>query len=510
MLHQKQEQEAIKRETARIRWKWGWLREQDTDALPTEQVEDGQAQSDEIESRLTALQRALQRRKRFLRMATLGAGLTTSGLISMVVSLLMAGRSEFGSPVFWPAFWLIFGGEAIVIASLFPGEKAFREAVSALARTDDLRAVGPLAEVLMRGEPSYSLAVSALTRLLPRMQPSDAELLNETQRACLRRALKQSASRLCFWRYNPHFAGVLRRALTTLGALSPTEQAAACDLAEQRLPGVEASLEQFQAAVRQRQKNTVTIGVAAALGAATGLANMVEMMLTHQQSPLLVNVAIGSVGITLALSFRGLFRLKAMMNALANTGDLRVVGALIEIAAIQDGYANPMAACLLTRLLPHLQASDAALLTDRQRVALGRALIRNVGNVEFLLAALKALEQVGDGRALSVVESLAAGKIGTADPKRVQAAAQECLPFLQTRNDQQRASQTLLRASCISETPPATLLRPAQGAAPMEDAELLRPGISQPESKGEEVRHDAQARSDLSRPSSKVFRAAAL
>ncbi|HLL80518.1 MAG TPA: hypothetical protein VKT25_13515, partial [Ktedonobacteraceae bacterium] len=146
----------------------------------------------------------------------------------------------------------------------------------------------------------------------------------------------------------------------------------------------------------------------------------------------------------------------------------------IEIASIQDGNTNRSAAILLTGLLPRLQASDAILLTETQRAALGYALTSNVGDARFLIAALKALEQVGDSSALSVVEKLAAGRIRTADPKRVQAAAQECLLFLRARYEQQRASETLLRASERSETLADTLLIPAKGVVATEVSELLR------------------------------------
>ncbi len=369
-----------------------------------------------------------------------------------------------------------------------------RKAVTDLANTDDLRAVGALTEALALGEPSYSLVVSVLTRLLPRLQPSDAEMLTDAQRARLQRTLRQSADRLVFWRYNPHFAAVLRRALTTLDALPPEEQAAGAESLERTEAHphhVEALLEQFQAAVRQRQKNTLTIGASASLAAGSAVGNLVAQTLTHQQgnTPLL-GIAIGSMAITFAYTFRGLSRLKAMMNELAGADDLRVVGPLLEIASIEDGHANTMAAHLLTRLLPRLKASDTSLLTESQHAALGRTLTRNVKNADFLIAALAALEQVGDGRALPVVESLASGRVVTADPFRVRGAAQDCLPYLQTRYAQQQASQTLLRASALSEAPTDTLLRPAQGVADTEPAELLRPGTPVEESKGEQSHHE--------------------
>lgn len=59
-----------------------------------------------------------------------------------------------------------------------------------LATYDDLNAVGPLAEALAIDEKKETgVAATALIGLLPRLQATDASLLNEEQRACLRRAL---------------------------------------------------------------------------------------------------------------------------------------------------------------------------------------------------------------------------------------------------------------------------------------------------------------------------------
>src|SRR5206468_10754437 len=110
-----------------------------------------------------------------------------------------------------------------------------------------------------------------------------------------------------------------------------------------------------------------------------------------------------------------------------------------------------------------------------QLEALARSLASNTANPYYLVAALNALEQVGDGTALPMVRSLASGKMKTADPKRVQAAARECLPYLQVRFEQQRATQTLLRASHVSKSPHDRLLRPAQSGPDAEAEGLLRP-----------------------------------
>jgi len=372
---------------------------------------------------------------------------------------------------------IVLGGVAI---SLSESNVAIQAAVGSLATTEDLRAIGPLAEVSAWWESVYPAASATLARLLPRLQPSDAGLLNERQLHCLRRALKQNSNRLLFWHHDPIFAGILRQALTTLDALPIGEQAADEGLTERTAAPMEPLLDAFQAAVRQRRQNTVMMGVSAALSAGFAVTNLI-VEATHSQDESLFWAAIGALGVTFALSFRGVFRLKGLMNNLANIRDLRITGPLIEIAALEEGNANKMAAQLLTRLLPRFRASDAKLLTDGQHAALLRTLNRANATPEYFVAVLKALEQIGDARALPVVESLATGRRATSAPRRVQAAAQDCLPFLRIRCDQQRASQTLLRASDAAGMQPDTLLRPAQGVGPTEATELLRAGSVRPD-----------------------------
>jgi hypothetical protein len=181
--------------------------------------------------------------------------------------------------------------------------------------------------------------------------------------------------------------------------------------------------------------------------------------------------------------------MKNIASELVNAEDLRIVGPLAEMVVFQSGGgASAMASYLLTRLLPRLQASDAGLLNANQRACLYRSLTTVTNNPDYLIAALKALEQIGDGEALPAVERLAEGRQRTAGAERVQAAARECLPYLRLRADKARASQTLLRASSASDTPPKLLLRPAQSRDDAEPEHLLRPGTPRVEPEEEPVR----------------------
>lgn len=168
-------------------------------------------------------------------------------------------------------------------------------------------------------------------------------------------------------------------------------------------------------------------------------------------------------------------RLKRVLSALAARDDLRITGPLLESTTADDVATRQMAMQMLSRLLRRFQASDAKHLTESQYILLLRTLTRSEGNTDYFVAALQALEQIGDLRALPIVEGLAKGRRMTMDPKRVQAAARACLPYLQVRCDNQRASQTLLRASASSATPSADLLRPARDTSATESDHLLRP-----------------------------------
>ena len=73
------------------------------------------------------------------------------------------------------------------------------EAIRVLAALDDVRAIGPLLEALeWRDLATFTgvraIATQALSRLLPRLQPEHAELLDDRQLACLYRLLRHHPS----------------------------------------------------------------------------------------------------------------------------------------------------------------------------------------------------------------------------------------------------------------------------------------------------------------------------
>jgi hypothetical protein len=170
-------------------------------------------------------------------------------------------------------------------------------------------------------------------------------------------------------------------------------------------------------------------------------------------------------------------RQKKAAAALAECEDLRVVGPLAQTLAYEDRKVQNVAVSALTRLLPRLRASDADLLDDKQRTRLYNALDWGTPSYEadFLIAILKALEQVGDEKALRCVENRAALEPQDADGRRVQKAATACLPHLRERIEQERVAAILLRPAIAPADLGATLLRPAQGVGDTDSTLLLRP-----------------------------------
>jgi hypothetical protein len=161
--------------------------------------------------------------------------------------------------------------------------------------------------------------------------------------------------------------------------------------------------------------------------------------------------------------------------------DLRVIGTLVLLTRQDMIQVPPIAAiaCLaLTELLPQLQTSDADRFSPEQMEGL-LWLLRHFpayhyhqkqSLIKLRLAILKALEQIGDQRAIEPVTRLTAHK----DPQ-IREAAQECLSFLQARTTEQQHAMTLLRPSDAMSATPEMLLRPAAaGDSGKSQEQLLR------------------------------------
>ena len=221
---------------------------------------------------------------------------------------------------------------------------------------------------------------------------------------------------------------------------------------------------------RRRCKRITRVSIGAVVGAVT-LGILVTIIQTHHfPTDFFTSFSSfsGMVGASVAVSKKH----KNVARQLAKFKDPRAVGPMAELLDIQDRDVRTVIIEALTGLLPDLKASDAALLDTEQRAHLYHAL--NGKDIALSLAILKALEQVGDSKALPIVEKLAAGEGKAAKEPRLQDAAQQALPALRQRISLQQASSQLLRASDAISTPPEQLLRAATGHAEQHAEMLLR------------------------------------
>ena len=223
------------------------------------------------------------------------------------------------------------------------------------------------------------------------------------------------------------------------------------------------------------------------------LAGILPMLLLPQFVPFSINNHINLVALALPflpavgmlLMVLRFFLVKPYWNVndLVHRGGVQAVGTLIDLinAPKRPRQLTPLYIAL-TELLPHMKASDAALLTPEQRRLLYwflknglNTIVKPAVYLNFRLAILQALEQIGDAAAIPVVTQLAKGRAHTAGQKTLQAAAQACLPLLQSSFGDVEATETLLRASQSEPTSPEMLLRSVEFTPEAKPQQLLRP-----------------------------------
>ena len=131
----------------------------------------------------------------------------------------------------------------------------------------------------------------------------------------------------------------------------------------------------------------------------------------------------------------------------------------------------------LMRFLPRLKASDAHLLTSREKDILYDSILPDstkftnnlLAHKKYQWIALAAIEQIGDEKALPTLSLL--GSLEIRNPQFQEAVAQ-CSVAVRERAAHKKLSQTLLRAS-VNDACNATLLKPASPNDP-DNANLLR------------------------------------
>lgn len=220
-------------------------------------------------------------------------------------------------------------------------------------------------------------------------------------------------------------------------------------------------------------------------------ASLVVWLEVVRQSPLAFLYAI-STPYPIIVGIAGLFYILCRplgFNAdeLVRVGGVRAVPALLE--SLNSGTIPDQRRVIyraLTTLLPQMQASDAGLLTPFHHRTLNnllkwgrRFLFDTRAETDLTLAILKAYEQVGDAKAIPVVENLANIRGRSERKRKIREAAQQCLPLLQSHTIPLDQNQTLLRAASQSKAAADVLLRPAAESMNVPAEELLRAASSE-------------------------------
>lgn len=195
----------------------------------------------------------------------------------------------------------------------------------------------------------------------------------------------------------------------------------------------------------------------------------------------------GLLAIGLVFVFVATHRQRKMLTELAEYDDIRAVGPLTDALGFKQvrlgtlGSASlvnitkvaGIAEAKLSELLPRMRASDAHLLNPEQRRNLCAA-VQFSHNVDFVVGALRAFEQIGGEDVLVTVEKLANREPRSAGARQIRQAAEEALPAVRQRAEQAQSARILLRPASSPEGPAEVLLRPAQGPGATDESVLLR------------------------------------
>jgi len=136
-----------------------------------------------------------------------------------------------------------------------------------------------------------------------------------------------------------------------------------------------------------------------------------------------------------------------------------------------------LASDTLLRLLPQLKASDSAHFPRSARNAVHRLFLSDGGygfRADLVLAAIEALQQIGDSTSEHALERLLRQPIYNKREARIHAAVGPVLEALRQRLGEENQANTLLRAAKSDSED--SLLRPISSAPISESDLLLRPG----------------------------------
>ncbi|HZT42833.1 MAG TPA: hypothetical protein VFA07_11765 [Chthonomonadaceae bacterium] len=287
---------------------------------------------------------------------------------------------------------------------------------------------------------------------------------------------KENARRKAGRRREPHPTsdkdGFLTEAIHLLGSRRLEESLAA----ERKLErmGVEAIkplVTVLQAEIRSRRRRRAVSLLGLTLAVAGFVAGMTRLRVGD--TTWMLGTTLGYVACCLLLGSlaQATRRERSATRLLRRVDDVRAIAPLLEALRFPP---REVTQTVLIRLLRRLRADDRDLLDGPPRShlhgALKQAARRLFGpcfSIGYIVAVLKALEQIGDAAALPYVEFLAF----SARQPDIRIAAQECLPFLRARAEQ--TGQTLLRPTDIDTAD--TLLRSTGNLSDPLPSHLLRP-----------------------------------
>ena len=318
------------------------------------------------------------------------------------------------------------------------------QGVEAIAEMEDIRALGPLLEILNGASWQEQEAVcSALTRLLPRLQGEEAQRLTPSQWQALHSCV---TNRMSEW--HPDFVTACVETLERVGSAN----ALPC----LTLLVVQDAPTQPMQAVRARAKQCLR-------------------------------------AMTARLDFGTVQDIPAWIARLPRAGDYTSESSKVLSDIAWDEYL--IATFALTRLLPLLTPADAGLLNRKARARLGESVsapryalthgytkntsggmvIARLGS-DFDLARLAAFEQIGNGSDIPYAQYCLNAGTPVEDLPLMRVRTKAVIAILEARRAKEEVGQTLLRGASAPPMPSGELLRPAQAdVAPTAPDELLRP-----------------------------------
>ncbi len=180
----------------------------------------------------------------------------------------------------------------------------------------------------------------------------------------------------------------------------------------------------------------------------------------------LLSITVGPRGLLTLSNMRISAALSVQVEVLGDLGNPDSIATIAQ--AYKRGALRETAEVALTKVAANLRPADYGALSFKSVPSLCEAL--QYADYEFMRVILRALELIGDGRAISAVEEL------SFNPpfEGIREAAKELLPILRQRDEESRSQSQLLRASEKEQDKEYELLRAIVGTNAGDPAMLVR------------------------------------